>query len=234
MQKFLTPLAIVVSGIMIAAAVLVSSGRFSLNEPLAKVDVSKNNTPVAPVASDSAASKESIGLGTNPPLGNKNAKVQIVEFGDFQCPYCGQFFKLIEPQLRKDFIDKGDVIFAYRDFAFLGPESIDAALAARCASEQGKFWPYHDLLYSSQNGENQGAFKIENLKKFARDLKLDQSKFGSCMDTKKYAGQIEQDLTEGQTNAVGGTPTVFIDGRVFANWSNYTLLKSAILSKISK
>lgn len=241
MQKILTPLAIVVSGIIIAAAIVFSSGRFSLSdftktqksyEPTT-VDVSKNNAPAASASFPSATPNEPIGLGTNPPLGKKSAKVQLVEFGDFQCPYCGQFFNLIEPQLRKDFINKGDVIFAYRDFAFLGPESQDAALATRCASEQGKFWPYHDLLYSRQNGENQGAFKVENLKRFASELKLNQNKFDACLDGKKYTTQVEKDLSFGQNQGVNGTPTLFVDGQLFPNWSNYTLLKSTILSKLS-
>ena len=177
MQKLLVPLSIIISGVIIAAAILFSSGRFSLSsfskmnveESPAKVVVSKNDIPDVPMSSSSATPEEVLGLGTNPPLGNLKAKVQIVEFGDFQCPYCGEFNKNIEPQIRKDFINKGTVVFAYRDFAFLGPESNDAALASRCASEQGKFWPYHDLLYSRQNGENEGAFKTENLKKFAKD-----------------------------------------------------------------
>ncbi|MCL5004078.1 MAG: DsbA family protein [Patescibacteria group bacterium] len=113
-----------------------------------------------------------VDLGGNLPLGNPSASVKVVEFGDYQCPYCEQFYSSVFPQLKKDFIDTGKVEFAFRDLAFLGLESTNAALAASCANEQGKFWEYHDKLYGNQKGENQGAFSLENLKRFAAELSL--------------------------------------------------------------
>jgi len=96
----------------------------------------------------------------------------IIEYADFQCPFCGKFFKETEETLIKDYVDAGKVRFVYRDFAFLGKESLKAAEAARCAGDQGKFWEYHDYLYNHQNGENQGAFSNLYLKSFAGELKL--------------------------------------------------------------
>src|SRR3990167_3005650 len=87
-------------------------------------------------------------------LGDQNAPVTIIEYGDYQCPFCGKFFKETEPTLRENYIKTGKVKFVYRDFAFLGQESLWAANAAQCAGEQGKFWEYHDYLYGNQNGEN--------------------------------------------------------------------------------
>jgi protein-disulfide isomerase len=105
-------------------------------------------------------------------LGDPNAKMTIILYEDFQCPFCGRFFSDAEKTIRNTYVKDGSVKLVYRDFPFLGSESYKAAEAARCAAEQGKFWEYHDYLYSHQMGENQGAFSDTNLKSFAGTLKL--------------------------------------------------------------
>ncbi len=105
-------------------------------------------------------------------LGNPQAKVALVLYEDFQCPFCGRFFSDSEKTIRDTYVKNGDVQFVYRDFAFLGQESIKAAEAARCASDQGKFWEYYDYLFTHQNGENQGNFSNAYLKSFAKELGL--------------------------------------------------------------
>jgi protein-disulfide isomerase len=105
-------------------------------------------------------------------LGNPEAKVAVVVYEDFQCPFCDRFVQDSEKNIRDNYLKDGTVQLVYRDFAFLGPESTKASEAARCAGEQGKFWEYHDYLYSHQNGENRGAFANANLKAFAKELKL--------------------------------------------------------------
>ena len=96
-------------------------------------------------------------------------------YEDFQCPFCGKFDRESEQMVRNTYVADGRVKFVYRDFAFLGPESIKAAEAARCAGDQGKFWEYHDYLFSHQNGENQGGFADPKLKSFAVGLGLNAS-----------------------------------------------------------
>ena len=105
-------------------------------------------------------------------LGDAGAKVTIILYEDFQCPFCGRFFHDSEQSIRDTYLKNGQVQLVYRDFAFLGRESTKSAEAARCAGEQGKFWEYHDYLFSHQMGENQGAFSDLNLKSFAGILKL--------------------------------------------------------------
>jgi protein-disulfide isomerase len=100
------------------------------------------------------------------------APVTVIEYSDFQCPFCGKFFRETEQTLIDSYIKEGKIRFVHRDFAFLGNESMVAAVAARCAGDQGKFWEYHDYLYSHQNGENQGNFSNINLKSFAVSLGL--------------------------------------------------------------
>ena len=102
----------------------------------------------------------------------------------------------------------------WRDFAFLGPESFWAAEAARCANDQGKFWQYHDILFNRQNGENQGAFVKDNLKKFAGELGLDQTVFDNCLDGGKYTQAVKDDTDYGRSVGVNGTPATFINGEI--------------------
>lgn len=153
-------------------------------------------------------------LGNLPVLGNEDAKITIIEFADFQCPYCEAFFTLVEPRLRDEYVKNGQAKVQWRDFAFLGPESVWAAEAARCANDQGKFWQYHDLLLNRQKGENQGAFSKENLKKFASELGLNSTDFDSCLDTGKYTKAVTDDTEYGRSLGVSGTPATFINGEM--------------------
>lgn len=147
-------------------------------------------------------------------LGDPNAPVTVIEFGDYQCPFCERFFRDVEPALREKYVKTGKVKFVYRDFAFLGDESRWAASASECADEQGKFWAYHDLLFERQRGENQGTFVKENLKRFASELGLERSQFDGCLDSEKYAQEIDKDLDDAKATGVSGTPTTFINGQL--------------------
>jgi len=138
--------------------------------------------------------------------GSATAPVIIVEFSDFQCPYCRQ----VQPTL-KNLLAKyeGKVSLAYRDFPLreIHPQAQSAAEASRCAGEQGKFWKYHDLLFANPNKLNR-----EGLVEHARNLKLDEKQFDSCVSSTKYKAKIEEDLQEGIRAGVNGTPGFFING----------------------
>lgn len=147
-----------------------------------------------------------------PVLGNKDAKVTVVEFADFQCPYCEKYFKDILTPLKQKYIDTGKVRFVYLSFAFLGEESVLASLASKCASDQGQFWSYHDYLYNNQQGsKNSGAFSTDNLKKFAAELKLNTSNFNECLDTRKYQKALDAEKALASRFGVTGTPATFIN-----------------------
>jgi protein-disulfide isomerase len=138
--------------------------------------------------------------------GNPKAKVMIVEFSDFQCPYCGGVQATLQSVLAKH---PDTVALAYRDMPMskIHPFARKAAEAARCAGEQGKFWEYHDLLFADQSKLDQ-----DGLMDKARTLKLDEQQFESCLSGEKFKAQIQQDSQDGMRAGVSGTPGFFING----------------------
>jgi protein-disulfide isomerase len=121
------------------------------------------------------------GLEAGRTIGRTDAPATLVVWGDFQCPYCGRFTRETEPRLYSDYVIPGKLKIVYRDWVFIGPESVSAAVAARCAGDQGNFWQYHDYLSWNQHGENQGAFSRDRLDAIAAALGLDLSAFRACM-----------------------------------------------------
>lgn len=146
-------------------------------------------------------------------LGDRNTQVTIVEFGDFQCPFCGRFHKTTSWTLLDQYVKTGKANFVYKHMAFLGLESIWAAIASECAADQGKFWKYHDLLFERQNGENQGAFTKNKLLGFATELQLDMNRFEPCLRNDLTLERVRQDTEEGQKFGVNSTPTFFVNGQ---------------------
>lgn len=146
--------------------------------------------------------------------GAADAPVVIEEFADFQCPFCGQFANGTGRRLIETYGGSGVVRFEYNHFTFLGPESQQAAEAAECAREQGQFWQYHDTLYASQRGENQGAFSDDALKAFAAALGLDEEAFNQCLDSERYEADVQAETAAGRQRGVQSTPTLFINGEM--------------------
>jgi protein-disulfide isomerase len=164
----------------------------------------------------------------SPVLGDAAAPIVIREYGDFQCPSCGAFFRTIEPQVRDAYITTGKARLEWHDFAWIGAESRDAANAARCAQAQGKFWEFHDLLYARQAGENSGAFRKDRLKGFGQELGLDPSAFDTCVDGGTYGAAVEADF--GQVRSLGftGTPTFIIGSRRVVGAQPFEVFAAAI------
>lgn len=193
----------------------------------------KSTSPNQP-AQPSAPAKVDVDTGHLPVLGNKNAKVTVIEFGDFQCPFCEKWFTDVEASLIKDYVNTGKVKFAFRHFAFLGDESTWAAEASECANEQGKFWEYHDYLYKNQGPERSGTFAKDKLKGFAQALSLDTAKFNSCLDSDKYAKNVTDDQAAGQKAGVKGTPTTFVNGQTVVGAQPYSAFKVILDEELSK
>ncbi|MBY0376540.1 DsbA family protein [Patescibacteria group bacterium] len=188
---------IIVAGIIIAGAILLKgSGPSTAQLP------NTGTTPPA-VAVAKIDSNDRV-------LGNPNAKVDLIVYEDYQCPFCGRFTKDTESVIRSSYVADGRVRFAYRDYAFLGAESTAAAMAARCANDQGKFWEYHDYLFTHQNGENQGNFNATNLLSYATSVGLDKDTFTQCLTSNKYSQAVADSTAQGNSFGVRGTPKGFI------------------------
>lgn len=148
-------------------------------------------------------------------LGNADAPVTIVAYEDFQCPFCAQYHEETEKAIRTAYVDKGQAKTVFRHFAFLGPESTAAAAASECAKDQGKFWEYHDALFAAESAdgrENNGNLSRTLFMKLAKDIGLDEGKFGSCVDAKTHDAFVASQTKEGTDKyGVQSTPTVFVN-----------------------
>jgi len=145
-------------------------------------------------------------------VGDPNAPVLVEAFEDFQCPSCLRFTEDIEPLLFQNYIYTGEARFTFRHNPFIGVESMNAANAAMCASEQGMFWEYHDIIFANQLGENIGAYTEARLRAMAEEIGLDVGAWQDCYDSEEYQGVIDADLAESRSRGVTGTPTVFVNG----------------------
>ena len=174
--------------------------------------------------------RQNIDLGDAPVLGDKNAPVTIVEFSDFQCPYCGRFFTQTLPSIKKDYIDTGKAKLVFRDFPLsFHPNAAPAAEAAECANEQGKYWGYHDKLF-----ENQDSLSSELYLTLAEELGLDSDKFKTCIESNKYSEEVQADFSYGAKVGVSGTPTFFINGLKLVGAQPYEAFKQMIDAELAK
>jgi len=168
-----------------------------------------------------------VGSDFLPELGDPNAPVTVYEYADFQCPACGVFARQYKPRIEADYIQTGKVRLVFRNFAFLGPESLWAAEAAYCAAEQGGFWAYHDKLFANQRGENRGAFSKTNLVRFARELGLKEQDFKECLDSERYKQKVQDDIREGKAQGIDATPSFIVNGELIRG-VDYLGLREAI------
>lgn len=172
--------------------------------------------------------------------GNKNAKVTIVEFSDFQCPYCGKFFSQAYKDIKKDYIDTGKVKLIFRDLPLtdLHPGAFPAALAAECAREQGgdsMYFKMHDKLFTDQATIFADTTKIDaTLKQIAGQLGLSSKKFASCYDSQKYKTEVEKDMSDAASVGIRGTPAFIINGQYISGARAYSVFKTTIDQALAK
>jgi len=172
--------------------------------------------------------------------GTGSAALNIIEFGDFQCPYCAEFEGVdAVPQLDtdkdkivssivKDYVETGKANFYFKHFPLsFHSHAQKAAEAAECAGEQGKFWEYHDVLFKNQN-----ALDVDSLKKYAADLGLNADQFNKCLDTDKYLEKVQNDLQEGTSAGVTGTPGVYVGQILISGAQPYEVFKEVIDSQL--
>ncbi len=231
-DRFL-PISILVAAVVIGGAVIFAT--FYKGAPVVAGAPSGVATPTAqPQPSVSAAQTMQLGA-RDAILGNANAPVTLVEYGDYQCPFCGEFFSQTQPQIVADYVNTGKVKMVFRDFAFLGAESTVAANAAQCAEDQNKLWAYHDALYAGKvaddakgGGEDDGFFSVAELLKLGQQVGLNMTTFTSCVNNNSDASIVAQEKSAATAAGVNSTPTVFINGQTVTGAQPYAAFKTVI------
>jgi protein-disulfide isomerase len=167
-------------------------------------------------------------------LGDPEAPLTIVEYSDFQCPFCRKAGLEIAPQIEAEYVATGKAKLVWKQFPIEGEESVWAAEASECAAEQNAFWEYHDTLFLNRTGINVGTFVISNLKVIAEELDLDTEAFNACLDEGRYRDKVADDYNEARRRGVGGTPTFFVGQTQIVGAKPYGEFKTAIEDELAK
>jgi len=218
-----TPTGMIIAMIAIVAVAAFFAGSYFSNLNSDTVTQSDLDSAIAKLESKIASIQSPSGLPSQPikisadndPVrGNPDAPITIIEFSDFQCPFCARFHVQTLPSILEEYIDTGKVNLVYRDFPIqsIHPNALPAAVAAECANEQGKYWQYHDTLFERQNtwSKLDTGSVISTFSQYAADVGLEQQQFDSCLGSGKYLQEVQQDLNDGRTYDITGTPGFFI------------------------
>lgn len=256
--EYVIGIAIILAALLVSATVWISAG--NLEKAMGKISVAAPSAAAprtqptaqptqAAEPTQQAASGDWSFIADDPAVGPKDSKVVLIEFSDFQCPFCGiswgreyggAQFADSRGSVQK-FIDEyaktGKGRFVYHPVAFLGRESVDAANAAYCAREIGGdegFFKMHDQLFTKQSGENQGTFSKDNLKEFGAEAGFNSTAFTNCIDSDKYVSLVVQDTDNSQSVGVSGTPTFAVNNKLLsAGAIPYATIKSAVESELA-
>lgn len=184
------------------AIVELKEAQVAMQKDLAEIKKQvKNGARAAPAKA--AFREQEISIGDSPVIGEANATVTLIEFSDYQCPFCARHFRDVMPQIVKDYVDTGKVKYVMFEnpITSLHRNAYDASLAALCAKDQGKYWEMHDVMFA-----NQKKLSVDSLKSFAASIGLNSPEFDTCLDSKKYEKQIDSDLSTAAKLSVRGTP----------------------------
>ena len=195
---------VIISGI--AVALIVGVGFTSYYAQVVEIQDLRDNAIAKSKAEQNILNLES----ASPILGSTEAQITIVEFGDYQCEMCYSWFHNTRGTIIDNYVDTGKVNIVFVDLAFLGSDSPIAAQATHCANEQGKYWEYHSILYYKQEGIDNGWASKSMLKEYANELKLDSDQFASCIDSAKYAKNVQNSYNAAVKMKVSSTPTFYL------------------------
>ncbi|MEW6043765.1 MAG: DsbA family protein [Thermoproteota archaeon] len=188
---------------------------------------------------DLSSTKTAIDTNNGSPiLGSESAPVTIIEFGDYQCPFCQKWNLQTKPIIEQNYINSGKVKLIYIDLPIVGIDSLKAHASSYCADEQGLYWQYHDHLYKNQGHENDGWARVENLKELAAKLPgLDVEKFNQCLDSGKYENRVKENKNVATKSGARSTPTFIIigpddSGTQISGAQPYAVFQSVIEEKL--
>ncbi len=223
--------ALIVGAALIVAGVLISGPRKDAQK--AAQGTVPSQAPAAPVAPQAPAPGQKVAVtwGETPIL-NKNSKIQLIEFGDFQCPFCGRFFTDTFSQIKKKYIDTGRIAYQHRDYPLPFHNNAQKAHeASRCALEQSEkqYWTLHDWMYQNQN-----SLDVATLKNQAKTLGLNSGKFDQCLDSGKYAAAVKKDYDAGSGYGVSGTPSFFVNGELVVGAQPYATFEQKIEAALAR
>ncbi len=171
-----------------------------------EVETLKAKSAAAPAQPSQELQDVAASVDDDPFKGKADAPVTIIEFSDYQCPFCSRFARNTFPEIARKYIDTGKVRYVFRDFPLdFHKQAPKAAEAANCAGDKGKYWEMHDKLFDSQS-----ALSLENLRQYAVDIGLDADSFNTCIDSGKHAEEIAKDMEDGKKAMVSGTPSFVI------------------------
>ena len=153
---------------------------------------------------------ETFFANTSPILGNPNAPITLVEFGDYQCHFCNVYFQDTQHKIVENFVNTDKVKIIFKDFTIIGPDSVSAAHFAHCAGEQERFWEYHNILYNNWSGENNGWASNDNLLQYANEIDLDMNELKNCNNENRYKTLIESSNSDARSLGLTGTPAFFV------------------------
>ncbi|TSC79639.1 MAG: DSBA oxidoreductase [Candidatus Peregrinibacteria bacterium Gr01-1014_25] len=174
----------------------------------------QGNAPAAPSApGEPAAPSTPATVDDDAVLGGDSATVTIIEFTDYQCPFCGRHYSQTFGEIKKNYIDTGKVKYVVRDFPLSFHQNAQkAAEATECAGDQDNFWEMHDLLFSKQDEWSSESDATKTFAKYARDLKMNAAAFQTCMDEDTYADEVQKDMADGSSAGIDGTPGFWVIG----------------------
>ena len=194
----------------IIASITITLVIFGFNNSSNEIELSIEPTPKMDQIGPKKITMDTFLSNGSPILGDPDAPITLVEFGDYQCHYCNVFFQSIEKDILKNYVDTGKVKIIFKDYNIIGEDSVKASQGAHCANDQGLFWEYHDILYSNWTGENNGWASSENLAIFAQQIGLNMNKWSECMNKGSHSQIILKSNDDARTLQLTGTPAFFI------------------------
>lgn len=179
-----------------------------------------------------------IGVDDDPQLGKADAKVTIIEFGDYQCPLCRAFWRDTLPRIKKEYVETGRVRIVFRDFPIqaVHPEATMTAVAAECAEDQGKYWEFHDKVFREQDrrGRDVVRYRIADVKRWATEVGLEAAAFNDCLDSERHKAEVQKDHQDGADIGMNGTPVFFINGRALVGAHPFPAFQKVIEEELKK
>jgi len=237
-ENYILPGSILLAGILVAVSIFYSNNMLikklggSGSQLLGQQNEATKQQALgdsAPGAAAEIPERQELNL-----LGSEKTKVKLVEYSDFQCPFCQKFFNDTYGALKSKYVDTGKVSFDYRHFPLPSHQNAQkSAEASECAADQGKFFVYHDVLFENMQSDGTGLNNTD-LKQYAKDLGLNTSRFNQCLDNGEKTDIVKADLSAGQSLGVNGTPTLFVNGKMIVGAQAVSVFEAAIEAALNE